>query len=96
MISVDLWTKYLNFSLCYCYVQSFYITVQSNLNGMGTPAVMTYTEKACNVTLLHDNPSYQPTTAVLSETDASNVTQLQENPSYQPITVDSAGIDDVV
>ena len=49
------------------------------------PAVLTDTEKACNVTLLHDNPSYQPTTAVLSE--ANNVTQLQENPSYQPITV---------
>ena len=55
------------------------------------PAVMT--EKARNVTLLHDNPSYQPTTAVLSGTEASNVTPLQENPSYQPITVDSAGTD---
>ena len=49
------------------------------------PAVMTDTEKAYNMALLHDNPSYQPTTAVLSE--ASNVTQLQENPSYQPITM---------
>ena len=57
------------------------------------PAVMTDTEKAYNITLLHDNPSYQPTTAVLSGTEASNVTQLQENPSYQPITVDSAGTD---
>ena len=54
------------------------------------PAVMTDTE-TCNVTLLHDNPSYQPTTAVLSRTQARNVTQLQENPSYQPITVDSSG-----
>ena len=60
---------------------------------MGTPAVMTYTEKACNVRLLHDSPSYQPTAAVLSGTEASNVTQLQENPSYLPITVDSAGTD---
>ena len=42
------------------------------------PAVMTDTEKACNVTQLHDNPSYQLTTAVLSGTEASNVTQLQE------------------
>ena len=55
------------------------------------PAVMTDTEKACNITLLHDNPSYQLTTSVLSGTEAGNVTQLQENPSYQPITVDSAG-----
>ena len=60
------------------------------------PAVMTDTEKACSISLLHDNPSYQPTTAVLSGTadsEASNVTQLQENPSYQPIAVVSAGID---
>ena len=57
------------------------------------PAGMTDTEKACNVTLLHDNPSYHPTTAVLSGTEASNVTQLQENASYLPITVDSAGTD---
>ena len=59
------------------------------------PAVMTDTEKACNITLLHDNPSYQPTTAVLSGTadsKASNVTQLQENPSYQPIAVVSAAL----
>ena len=57
------------------------------------PAVIADTEKACNMTLLHDNPSYQPTIAVLSGTEASNVTQLQENPSYQPITVVSAGTD---
>ena len=58
------------------------------------PAVITDTERAYDITLLHDNPSYQPT-AVLSGTEAKNVTyvELQENPSYQPITVDSAGTD---
>ena len=59
------------------------------------PAVMTDTEKECNITLLRGNPSYQPTavTAVLSGTEASNVTQLQENTSYQHITPVSAGTD---
>ena len=59
------------------------------------PAVMTDTEKECNITLLRGNPSYQFTTvtAVFSGTEASNVTQLQENTSYQPITPVSAGTD---
>ena len=45
------------------------------------PAVMTNTERAFGMTLLHDNPSYQPrpNTAILSGATASNVTQLQEN-----------------
>ena len=60
-----------------------------------SPAVMTDTEKECNITLLRGNPSYQPTTvtAVFSGTEASNVTQLQENTSYQHIIPVSAGTD---
>ena len=57
------------------------------------PAVVTDTQNVCNMTLLHDNPSYQYNTAVLLGTEASNVVQLEENPSYQPIMMVSAGTD---
>ena len=55
---------------------------------------MTNTERAFAMTLLHDNPSYQPrsNTAILSGATASNVTQLQENLSIT-VTVVSAGTD---
>ena len=49
--------------------------------------VITDSEETC----LHENPSYQPTTAFFSSTQGGNVTLLQENPSYQPITVVSGG-----
>ena len=44
------------------------------------PAVMT--DKACNVTQLQENPSYQPITVDSAGTDASNMMLFQENPSY--------------
>ena len=44
--------------------------------------VITDIEETC----LQDNPSYQPTTAFLSGTEAGNVMLLQENPSYQVVS----------
>ena len=62
-----------------------------NANSTSPQALPTTVIADVERTCLHDNPSYQYTTAFLSSTEARNVMLLQENPSYQPITVVSAG-----
>ena len=62
-----------------------------NANSTSPQALPTTVLADVEKTCLHDNPSYQYTTAFLSSTEARNVMLLQENPSYQPITVVSGG-----
>ena len=62
-----------------------------NANSTSPQALPTTVIADVEKTCLHDNPSYQYTTAFISGTDAGNIILLQENPSYQPITVVSGG-----